>query len=68
MNVFELVIPKMCDIGLVIDKILEIKLVKNDSVLARISRNPQMIKLIGTTEVEITQHVLLLPHLPTRFY
>ncbi len=68
MNVFELVIPKMRDIGLVIDKILEIKLVKNDSVLARISRNPQMIKLIGTTEVEITQHVLLLPHLPTRFY
>lgn len=65
MNVFELVIPKMRDIGLVIDKILEIKLVKNDSVLARISRNPQMIKLIGTTEVEITQHVLLLPHLPT---
>ena len=68
MNVFELVIPKMRDIGLVIDKILEIKLVKNDSVLARISRTPQMIKLIGTTEVEITQHVLLLPHLPTRFY
>lgn len=62
MYVFKLVIPELSNIGFIVDEVSKMELVVNCPMFNRISRNFECIQLVGSTEIEITQKILLLEH------
>ena len=62
MYVFKLVIPELSNISFIVDEVSKMELIVNYPMFNRISRNFKGIQFVGSTEIEITQKILLFEH------